>query len=74
MIALAATAEDNAGAFMALGVLMYGGIGAGIGAGFDALIEGRRVIYARSGSARSTLTVAPLLGKSRKGVRLSLRF
>jgi hypothetical protein len=74
MIALAATAEDNVGAFMAIGVLMYGGIGAGIGTGFDALIEGRRVIYARSGSARSALTVAPLLGRTRKGIRLSLRF
>ena len=73
MIALAATADDP-GPFVAVGVLMYGGIGAGIGAGFDALIEGRRVIYARSGSARTTLTVAPMLGGSRKGVRVSLRF
>jgi hypothetical protein len=73
MIALAATA-DNPGAFVAVGLLMYGGIGAGIGSGVDALIEGRRVIYARSGSAGSTLTVAPLLGKTRKGMRVSLRF
>lgn len=74
MIALAATAESNPGAFVAAGMFMYGGIGAGIGAGVDALIEGRRVIYARSGSARSTLTVAPLLGRTRKGMRVSLRF
>jgi hypothetical protein len=53
---------------------MYGGIGAGIGTGVDALIEGRRVIYARSNSPGATLTVAPMLRGSRKGVRLSLRF
>jgi hypothetical protein len=40
----------------------------------DALIEGRRVIYARSAPARSAFTVAPLVGRSRKGVRVSLRF
>lgn len=73
MIALAATA-DNPAAMAAVGILMYGGIGAGIGTGVDALIEGRRVIYARSGSAGNTLTVAPMLGGSRKGVRVSLRF
>lgn len=74
MAALAATAEDNAGAFVAVGALIYGGIGAGIGTGFDALIEGRRVIYARSGAAGATLTVAPLFGRTRKGMRVSLRF
>jgi hypothetical protein len=73
MIALAGTA-DNPAALVAVGALMYGGIGAGIGTGFDALIEGRRVIYARSGSTATTLTVAPMLTRSRKGVRLSLRF
>jgi hypothetical protein len=73
MIALAATADDP-GPFIAVGVLMYGGIGAGIGTGFDALIEGRRVIYAKSGSAGSTVTVAPMFTGSRKGVRVSLRF
>jgi hypothetical protein len=74
MIALAATAEDHPGAFVAMGVLIYGGIGAGIGTGFDALVEGNRVIYARSSSARSGLTVAPILTRTRKGARVSLRF
>jgi hypothetical protein len=73
MLALIAT-DDNPGPIAFVGALMYGGIGAGIGVGFDALIEGRRVIYARSGSARSALTVAPLLGRTRKGARVSLRF
>jgi hypothetical protein len=74
MIALAATAEDHVGAFMVVGVLMYGGIGAGIGAGFDALIEGDRVIYSRSGSAGARLTIAPIVSRDRKGARVSLRF
>ncbi len=69
MIALAGTA-DNPAALMAVGALVYGGIGAGIGTGFDALIEDRRVIYARSGSAGARFTVAPMLRGSRKGVRL----
>jgi hypothetical protein len=72
MIALAGTA-DNPAALVAVGALMYGGIGAGIGTGIDALIEGRRVIYARSSSAGTTLTVAPMLSGRRKGVLVSLR-
>src|SRR5688572_28043798 len=74
MVALVATAEDDVVGFMAVGVLMYAGIGAGIGTRIDSLIEGRRAIYAISGSARSALIVAPLLGKTRKGLRVSLRF
>jgi hypothetical protein len=61
-------------AYTAVGALIYGGIGAGIGAGVDALIEGRRVIYARSGSAQTSVHIAPILSRSRKGVLLSLNF
>ncbi|MEO5741259.1 MAG: hypothetical protein ABIS29_11755 [Vicinamibacterales bacterium] len=56
----------------AAGALFYGGIGMGIGAGGDALIEGPRVIYAAAPSARRTVNVAPILSRSRKGVLLSI--
>ena len=64
---------EGTGTAIGMGALFYGGIGAGIGAGVDALIEGRRVIYRSSGSARR-LTVAPLLARGRRGVAVSLGF
>jgi hypothetical protein len=74
-IAMGATlgnSDANAGVFV-VGALLYGGIGAGIGVGIDALVEGRRVIYASSGSARNRITVAPIFDGRRKGAVVSLR-
>lgn len=51
----------------------YGGIGAGIGVGIDALVEGQQVIYARAQPSSARLKVAPLLTRSRKGVLMSWR-
>jgi hypothetical protein len=59
-------------AVIPVAALIYGGMCAGIGAGFDAMIEGRQLIYART-SARS-LQVSPMLAANRKGVVLSMRF
>jgi hypothetical protein len=39
--------EAHDSALMAVGALIYGGLGAGIGAGLDAMIAGNQVIYAR---------------------------
>ncbi len=50
--------------------LVYGGLGAAIGTGIDALITGDRVIFAKS---RTTVSVAPLLDRHRKGVVFALR-
>ena len=74
-VAMAATLayEDTAAGYVVGAALIYGGIGAGIGAGIDAMVEGRRVIYASSGSPATRLTIAPLLGGPRKGVLVSLR-
>ena len=56
------------------GAVVYGGIGAGIGVGIDALIEGRRVIYAASRSTTwNSTTIAPIVSTSRKGVLVSIR-
>lgn len=54
----------------ALGIgLTFGGIGAAIGTGIDALIKGQQVIYSRS---KTTVSVAPAIGH-RKGVVFTLR-
>jgi hypothetical protein len=58
--------------YAALGAVLYGGIGAGIGVGVDALIEGQRVIYAGSRSTRTSFNIAPILSRSRKGVLVTI--
>ena len=53
------------------GGLIYAGIGAGIGVGIDALIEGPRVIYAAS-RPKTTVNIPPTPARSGRGVVLSL--
>ena len=53
------------------GGLIYAGIGAGIGVGIDALIEGERVIYTAS-RPKPTLNFAPTFGRAGRGVVLSV--
>jgi hypothetical protein len=75
-LAIGATAEYGDGpaaAYALAGALLYGGIGAGIGAGIDALVEGRRVIYASSNSPTTKLSVRPVFNGTRTGVLFSLR-
>ncbi len=57
--------------WVALVALLYGGVGAGIGVGVDALIEGNRVIYARSSS--TTFNIAPIVRGRSKGLMLRLK-
>ena len=63
--------------FHATGVLaaigVYGGLGAGIGAGVDSAHVGSRVVYDTRGSSRR-VSVAPLISRDRKGVAVSLGF
>jgi hypothetical protein len=54
-------------------LLGIGAIGAGIGLVFDAILRDRRIVYER-GAPLARLEVAPLLGRARRGVRVSLRF
>jgi len=72
-LAIASAATSDEAGFVAVAALLYAGIGAGIGTGIDALIEGRRVIYAGSNSTRTTLQISPILSGRRKGVMLSVR-
>lgn len=53
--------------------LAYGGMGAGIGAGLDALISSNQVIFASRGPT-SKVTVRPVLRADRAGLFASLAF
>jgi hypothetical protein len=56
-----------------VGGVLFAGAGAAAGAGIDALIVRRQVIYERPASGGS-VSVAPLLGRGRRGVAVSVRF
>lgn len=68
----AASDEASAGEVAAVTAL-YGGIGAGIGVGVDALISKRVVIFERR-SASASFGVAPILSPGRKGALLTIGF
>lgn len=72
VVGVAASKGEEAG-LAAIAAVFYAGIGAGIGVGIDALIEGRRVIYARSSSNEVTFNISPMLNRSRKGVLFTVR-
>jgi hypothetical protein len=72
-IGFAAGYDDGGGAFIPLLALTYGAMGAGAGAGIDALVSSNQVIFARRGTT-SKLTVSPLVQIGRTGVRASLTF
>ena len=52
---------------------LFGGAGAGIGMGFDALYQGSRVVYRAAPSDRR-LAVSPMVSRERQGVSVSLGF
>jgi len=72
-IAASANSSEGDASLFAFGALVYAGVGGAIGIGIDALIEGRRVIYAGSNSTRTTLSISPVLHGGRRGVLMSVR-
>jgi hypothetical protein len=64
---------DSAG-FAVLAAAVYGGIGAGIGVGVDALIRHRRVIYDHQPGGAPGVAIIPLLGVKSAGAMIALRF
>jgi hypothetical protein len=65
--------RDDPACYEALTV--YAGIGALAGLGIDALIHGNVVVYtAPAPGAHHMLTVAPMVARGRKGVRLTIAF
>jgi hypothetical protein len=59
--------EDANGALAVTGAITYGALGAGMGAGIDALIKSPMVIFARPRSTSPPVVVAPMVGR-RTGV------
>jgi hypothetical protein len=68
------TVGDTGGGEVAAVIAIYGGIGAGIGTGVDALIAKPRLIFDRRAGAGVSLTIAPEIGRARAGARLSVAF
>ena len=75
-IGLAQVCEGECGsALLVTGILFYGGLGAAIGVGADALHTTPKVILEKaSSSSSSRLRVLPFVGRHRGGVALSMGF
>ena len=72
-IAIVREYDDGGVALIPILGLVYGAIGAGAGAGLDAMHSSEQAIYARRGTS-SRVTLRPILTPGRKGVRASLTF
>jgi hypothetical protein len=74
----AAYAEEGDEGACAVAVAAYGGIGAAIGLGIDALIPGKKRVAYRApgaaGTAATRLSIAPVVTPRAKGVAVSLAF
>jgi hypothetical protein len=64
---------DSRAVVPALGAL-YGGLGAGIGVGIDALVTRTYVIYEPSGAARPRVRLMPLLAPEVRGLQVAVLF
>lgn len=71
-----AAAEDDASAvgFALVAGAFYGGIGAAIGVGCDALVTTPQVIYVGRTSSGTAVRLSPIVGRGRTGARLTIRF
>jgi hypothetical protein len=63
----------SAAVYIPVVTAVYGGIGAGIGVGIDALIKGERTVY-EARARHASLSIAPVVDRERKGVAVSLGF
>jgi hypothetical protein len=59
-------------AYFTTAVLVYGGIGAGIGVGVAAMTTSQHVIFARTGASERKISLAPLVDEHRKGAMVSV--
>ena len=78
LVACVANAESGDAGWCVLGAAIYGGIGAGIGVGIDALIPGKKLVAYRApgspGPAPARLSMVPVITPRAKGVALSFAF
>lgn len=76
--ALVAVAQDDylspSPVWIPIAAAFYGGIGAALGVGFDALFLHDQVIYARPATPRAVVRVSPIASSTDRGVRVSVRF
>jgi hypothetical protein len=71
---LALQEESDEAGLVATIMLVYGGLGAAIGVGVDALVTRQYVIYERPDAARPQVRVTPLLTPRAQGLRVTLSF
>lgn len=71
---LASGSEEVDGGGVAILGALYGGAGAGIGAGIDALITREYVIFERPRSARLDVRIAPMLTHGVRGIGVTIAF
>ena len=76
MLAFLMSIDDGGGpipAGVVTGMVVFTGMGAAAGAGIDALITRRQVIY-RKPSGENRFSVSPLFGRGRRGAAVTLTF
>ncbi len=67
--------EPNESGWIVFGMALYGGIGAGIGVGIDAMIRDEYVIFQpASAPPRTEVRLVPLLTPKRQGLLVSVAF
>jgi hypothetical protein len=64
---------EDAG-WIALGIGIYAGGGAGLGALVDVLHKGTRTVYERPAAAGGSFAIGPILDRTRRGLAAGLRF
>jgi hypothetical protein len=75
-IAFSDRSENETFGWADVGFILYlGAIGAGVGTGIDALIQGRKIIYEMpDGASPPSFGVSPVLSPGVRGVRVSVSF
>jgi hypothetical protein len=78
LVACLADTEAREAGWCVAAAAVYGGIGAGIGVGIDALIPGKKILAYRapapSGAPPARLSIAPVVTPRAKGVAVSFAF
>ena len=76
LLALAMSIDDGGGPIpvgVVTGMVVFTGMGAAVGAGIDALITRRQVIY-RKPPGENKFSVSPLFGRGRRGAAVTVKF
>ena len=77
LVALAVAADQSSelsGPVVIFAGVLYGVMGAGIGAGVDALIRSRQTIFDTTVPPKASVTIRPVLGPGRVGATVGWRF